>query len=47
MAKNTELDGTIQLPDGRTIPVIVTLDIGDRKPVRRAQNSVQTLEPTP
>lgn len=27
--KNTELDGTMQLPDGRTIPVVVSLDLGE------------------
>jgi len=27
MPQNTQLDGTIQLPDGRTIPVVVSLDL--------------------
>ena len=27
MATNTRLDGTIQLPDGRTIPVVISLDL--------------------
>jgi uncharacterized protein (DUF2384 family) len=28
MAANTNLDGTLQLPDGRTIPVVISLDLG-------------------
>ena len=27
MATNTQLDGTIQLPNGRTIPVVISLDL--------------------
>jgi hypothetical protein len=27
--KNTQLDGTIQLPDGRTIPVVVSVDLAE------------------
>ena len=27
MATNTQLDGTIQLPDGRTIPVVISVDL--------------------
>jgi uncharacterized protein (DUF2384 family) len=27
MATNTHLDGTIQLPDGRTIPVVISVDL--------------------
>jgi uncharacterized protein (DUF2384 family) len=27
MPANTQLDGTIQLPDGRTIPVVITVDL--------------------
>jgi Protein of unknown function (DUF2384) len=27
MATNTHLDGTIHLPDGRTIPVVISVDL--------------------
>jgi hypothetical protein len=27
MATNTQLDGTIQLPNGRTIPVVISIDL--------------------
>jgi uncharacterized protein (DUF2384 family) len=27
MSTNTQLDGTIQLPDGRTIPVVISVDL--------------------
>jgi hypothetical protein len=27
MATNTQLDGTIQLPNGRTIPVVISVDL--------------------
>src|ERR1017187_6228309 len=28
MATNTQLDGTIQLPNGKTIPVVISVDLG-------------------
>ena len=35
MATNTQIDGTLRLPDGRTIPVVVSLDLAqvESKPV--------------
>jgi hypothetical protein len=30
---NTQIDGTLRLPDGRTIPVIVSLDLGPIKTI--------------
>lgn len=32
MAANTQLGGTIQLPDGRSIPVVVSLDLSQVEP---------------
>ena len=39
-AANTHLDGTIQLPDGRTIPVVVTLDLAQVE-----QHEIEATDP--
>jgi uncharacterized protein (DUF2384 family) len=43
MATNTQIDGTLQLPDGRTIPVVVSLDLAQMQGAPTASADQLTL----
>jgi Protein of unknown function (DUF2384) len=42
-SRNTQLDATIQLPDGRLVPAVVTIDLRDIEPNGAANDNPDSL----